>query len=72
MSKWFKKKLEKLNVFLEKLGEENKKDFGSGRLSCCGLNSNNTKNRELRSKVSNENYYKSQRHYLKNPVNPHN
>jgi hypothetical protein len=44
-----KKLKEKINKFLEKLTEENKKTFGSGKLDCCEVNkdtknTNNTKN----------------------------
>ena len=38
MIKWFKR-------FIERLGETNKKEFGSEKLDCCGLNSNGPDNK---------------------------
>ncbi|WP_186430546.1 LDCC motif putative metal-binding protein [Clostridium sp. BSD9I1] len=39
-----------LKKFIRKIAEENDKTFGSNKLDCCGLNSNNDKNKKDSSK----------------------
>lgn len=47
MKKWF-------NNFIKKIAEENSKAFGnSGKLDCCGLNTNTNNNKANNSKANN-------------------
>lgn len=39
-----------LKKFIRKIAEENDKTFGNNKLDCCGLNSNNVKNKKDGSK----------------------
>ncbi|WP_291548370.1 LDCC motif putative metal-binding protein [Clostridium sp. HMP27] len=39
-----------LKKFIRKIAEENDKTFGNNKLDCCGLNSNNDKNKKDSSK----------------------
>lgn len=39
-----------LKKFITKIAEENNKTFGTNKLDCCGLNSNNDKNKKHNTK----------------------
>lgn len=42
----FKRIKRSINKFLQEIAEENKKEFGSGKLDCCNLNKVKTESRK--------------------------
>ena len=61
MKKWFSEKIAKISAFLEKVGEENEKEFGRTGMKCCELNLDHPKkhdeqkSQEEKTKNNNEN-----------------